>query len=102
MKKRMVAAALMGASLLAVTLASAQAVTQYTQVAKKRAYHGFGITVTRAGDAVRVNGEAVRKQEYSADADVFVHGPYRIVFHKRTGKVRLMKNGTYLGVLKSR
>lgn len=90
----------MGASVLAMSLAPAQAITHYAQIAKKRVYHGFGVTVTRAGDKVTVNGAAAVKEEHNADADVFVHGPYRIVFHKRTGKVRLMKEGRYVGVLK--
>lgn len=90
----------MGASLLAMSLVPAQAVTHYAQIAKKRVYHGFGVTVTRVGDKVTVNGGSATKEEHNADADVFTHGPYRIVFHKRTGKVRLMKDGSYVGVLK--
>ena len=88
------------ASLLMGALAPAQAVVQYAQIAKQRVYQGFDVTVTRVGDRVTVNGETAMKQESNVDADVFIHGPYRIVFHQRTGKVRLMKDGQYLGILK--
>ena len=100
MKKLRVAAMVASASLLMGALAPAQAVVQYAQIAKQRVYQGFDVTVTRVGDRVTVNGEAAMKQESNVDADVFIHGPYRIVFHQRTGKVRLMKDGQYLGILK--
>ena len=100
MKKLRVAAMVASASLLMGAFAPAQAVVQYAQIAKQRVYQGFDVTVTRVGDRVTVNGEAAMKQESNVDADVFIHGPYRIVFHQRTGKVRLMKDGQYLGILK--
>ncbi|MEX3021705.1 hypothetical protein AB4K05_19160 [Kluyvera sp. STS39-E] len=100
MSKLMVAAVMVGASLLVSTMTPVQGVLQYAQIAKKRVYQGFDVTVTRIGDRVTVNGEAASKQEWNADADVFICGPYRIVFHHRTGKVRLMKDGYYLGILK--
>ncbi|WP_164092363.1 hypothetical protein [Kluyvera georgiana] len=100
MKKQIAAAVMMGASLLAISLASAPAIAQDAQMASRQIYQGFGVTVTRQGDRVTVNGAAAEKAEYNADADVYIQGPYRLVFHKRTGKVRLMKDGSYVGVLK--
>ena len=88
MSKLMVAAVMAGASLAISSSMPVQAVAQYD------------VTVTRLGDRVTVNGERATKQESNVDADVFIHGPYRIVFHQRTGKVRLMKEGQYLGILK--
>ncbi|MFU0882871.1 hypothetical protein ACM26M_16735 [Kluyvera cryocrescens] len=100
MSKLMVAAVVVGASLVVGALTPVQAVEQHAQIARPRVYKGFDVTVTRVGERVTVNGEAARKQESNVDADVFIHGPYRIVFHRRTGKVRLMKDGQYLGILK--
>ena len=100
MSKLMVAAVMAGASLAISSSMPVQAVAQYAQIAKQRVYQGFDVTVTRLGDRVTVNGERATKLESNVDADVFIHGPYRIVFHQRTGKVRLMKEGQYLGILK--